>query len=70
MKLRTSEFYRLIGIKLIDAFLCVFWNCFSVVLLVVTIIAYVSIYGDLGSTNIYTIIALAGYITEPTALFA
>ena len=70
MALRKQEFKRLVGIKLIDAFLCVFWNSFSVILLVATIIGYVKIYDDLGSLNIYTIIALTGYITDPSGILA
>lgn len=65
LKIRTKEFWKLVVIKILDAFMCVFYNVLSVVLFVVTMIGYVRRGNDIGSTNVFTLIALFGMLTDP-----
>lgn len=65
VKIRKAEFLQLILVKVMDAFMCVFYNMISVILFVVTIIGYVRRGNSVGNTNVFTLMALFGMLTEP-----
>jgi hypothetical protein len=64
-KLRNNEFKALIILRGGDGILSVFWITISYILLYSFLISYIDMGNKIGDSNVFTIIALFGYLTYP-----
>jgi hypothetical protein len=64
-KFRNNEFKALLVLRGGDGLLQVFWTTISYILLYAFLISYIDLGNKLGDSNVFTIIALFGYLTYP-----
>ncbi len=65
---RKKEFSILVWIKTSDGAITVFWNTIQYILLYAFIISYLDLGNELSDANVFTIIALFGFLTFPLGM--